>query len=670
MRFEINTPDYEKSPFTGMTKGHWVDAAQFLLDGIFSNITDFDMPVYCPRSEFKISYPNEQSPKWKKYAAAFEGLARSFLIAAPLLYNRPEAAAGGYSVKEYYREHILRAVTEGTKNYMQSYRELEAMSEEGEHCFQHTCECASLAIGLWQCKEIIWDSYTAREKDKIAGYLMEFGNARTVPHNWRLFNMLILGFLWSQGYEIDEDKMRDHGQVILSYYAGDGWYRDGHRFDYYSPWAFHVYAALWNVWYGYEKEPEMAARIETYANCLLDTYAGMFDRDAHVTMWGRSGIYRNAASAPFASVFFLKEHRVAPGLARRINSGALLQFIGNEKVFKNGVPVLGFYGEFPPILQDYSCAESPFWMANPFICLNLPDDHPFWTDRESNGDWEQLSDDSFSSYIMDGPGIAAFHQGAGKAAEFCTAKNVFEPGDSYIKAYIRLAFHSRYPWEDFDLQGAEAMQYSLKYDREEQVQIPNIMLYGGVKDGVIYRQEYFGFRFNFQGLASISLADIPLPNGILHADKIRIHEKPFTLTVGAYGFPVEGDTRTEREEDGIGKALVVKDQSRSLAFVSYAGFDSMERKERSGVNAVSDKSILLYGKCRREEYYEYRPYMMIYAVLTAEGRDFTRDELFPVKRIQFADAKGCGGTGPAVITLKSGRVLRVDYEGLEGRLQL
>lgn len=670
MKFRINNPDHEKSPYTGMGREHWLDAAQFLLEGIFSNIGDFDTPIYCPRTEFTVSYPNKNSGEWKAFAARFEGLARSFLIAAPLLHNRPEAEAGGFSVKEYYREHILRAVTKGTGDYMLTYRELDAMSGEKEHCFQHTCECASLAIGLWQCREVIWDSYTQQERDKIAGYLREFGDARTVPHNWRLFNMLILGFLWSQGYEIDEHKMKDHAQTILSYYAGDGWFRDGHRFDYYSPWAFHVYAALWNVWYGYEKEPDMAERIDAYSNCLLQKYTGMFDREAHVTMWGRSGIYRNAATAPFASVFFLKRHEMDPGLARRINSGALLQFIQNDKVFQNGVPVLGFYGEFPPMLQDYSCAESPFWMANPFLCLNLPKDHPFWTAKENNGDWDTLREDAYSSYVMDGPGIAAFHQGANGAAEFCTAKNVFHPQDDYIKAYIRLAFHSRFPWEDFDRRGAEAMQYSLQYDGEHQAQIPNIMLYGGVRDGVLYRQEYFNFQYNFQGLACMDLADIPLPNGILHADKMRIHEKPFTLTLGAYGFPKEGNVQTERRSDGTAQALIVKNEKRSLAFVSYTGFDSVEMKERTGVNAVAERSILLYGKCRREEYYEYRPYVMVYAVLTAEGREFTGEELFPVSEIKFQDEEQCGAAGPVRITLRSGRTVCVDYEGLEGNLSL
>ena len=52
----------------------------------------------------------------------------------------------------------------------------------------------------------------------------------------------------------------------------------------------------------------------------------MFDEEGHVTMWGRSGIYRSAASAPLAANFLLKHSEANPGLARRIASGAVLQF--------------------------------------------------------------------------------------------------------------------------------------------------------------------------------------------------------------------------------------------------------------------------------------------------------------------------------------------------------
>ena len=43
--------------------------------------------------------------------------------------------------------------------------------------------------------------------------------------------LLDMAFLHMEGYPIQKDVMLDHAQAILNYYAGDGWYRDGHSFD-------------------------------------------------------------------------------------------------------------------------------------------------------------------------------------------------------------------------------------------------------------------------------------------------------------------------------------------------------------------------------------------------------------------------------------------------------
>ena len=260
MKFELKNPDYGKSPYTGMTKEHWLEGCEFLLEGIFSGIERMDGHPVSRRVEFEVSYPNKNSSPTKASAEQFEGLARSFLIAAPLLYNRPEAVVCGVSIRDYYKTRILEAVTPGNPNYLYGLQELLAMAKEGEDTFQHTCECASLVIGLDQCRKAVWDTFTAEEKDRIASYIREFAYGKTGAHNWRLFNMLILGFLHQEGYEIDKGVMRDHAQTILSYYAGDGWYRDGHRFDYYTPWAFQVYGPIWNRWYGYAEEPWIAGR--------------------------------------------------------------------------------------------------------------------------------------------------------------------------------------------------------------------------------------------------------------------------------------------------------------------------------------------------------------------------------------------------------------------------
>ena len=61
----------------------------------------------------------------------------------------------------------------------------------------------------------------------------------------------------------------------------------------------------------------------------------MFDKNGHVTMWGRSSIYRNAATAPLAANFNLMNPEANPGLSRRIASGALMQFFGRDDMVRH-----------------------------------------------------------------------------------------------------------------------------------------------------------------------------------------------------------------------------------------------------------------------------------------------------------------------------------------------
>ena len=37
MKFVVKNPDFLVSPYTGMTREHWLSACEFLLEGIFSN---------------------------------------------------------------------------------------------------------------------------------------------------------------------------------------------------------------------------------------------------------------------------------------------------------------------------------------------------------------------------------------------------------------------------------------------------------------------------------------------------------------------------------------------------------------------------------------------------------------------------------------------------------
>ena len=63
MVFEVKNPDYNKSPYTGMTREHWLDAGRYLLEGIFGNIKSMDDPVVMPRKETKVTYPHLDASK-------------------------------------------------------------------------------------------------------------------------------------------------------------------------------------------------------------------------------------------------------------------------------------------------------------------------------------------------------------------------------------------------------------------------------------------------------------------------------------------------------------------------------------------------------------------------------------------------------------------------------
>ena len=69
MAFKITNPNYELSPYTGMTRESWLDCAKYLLENIFSNIKNFTDPVVVPRTETEITYPH---PNVSKEIAAIE----------------------------------------------------------------------------------------------------------------------------------------------------------------------------------------------------------------------------------------------------------------------------------------------------------------------------------------------------------------------------------------------------------------------------------------------------------------------------------------------------------------------------------------------------------------------------------------------------------------------
>lgn len=684
MVFQPKTLDYELSPYTGLTRKSWIEAGEYLLGGIFQNIKDFSDPVVMPRKETKVTYPHSQDAVWERKAEYFEGLARSFFIAAPLIHDNPALTINGYCIREYYKSHVLRACTRKDVVSVGHYDELQKMSgdENPFRAYQQTVETCALVICLWLCKEEIWDTYTKEEKDTIADFLRGYAEGNTVPQNWRLFNMLDLAFLHMEGYEIDEDIMREHAQSIVNYYAGDGWYRDGHSFDYYSCWAFNVYAPLWNVWYGYEKEPYLANKFEEYSNELMKTYAEFFDQDGFTNMWGRSNIYRNAATSAFDGNLMLRHSTADPGLARRISSGSLLQFMTREDFLYKGIPTLGFYGQFTPLVQGYSCAESPFWLGKAFLCLHLPEDHPFWTEKENNGIWDTMKENDTHVTILNGPALCFSNHQANGETILRTGKVVKNKKDEHgMWNYSKLCFNTKYPWEAAPSKDVEAQQYVLHDITTDTYDKANVTFWYGEKEQVLYRRQFFGYELETEchWIQAMNLADFVVPYGVIRVDKMRLFKKPISLTLGAYGFPDNGTEISRKEQDFHGKkasALILKGhdatgREKQLAMTIYHGWESLSYIESTGTNPDSEKSIVVYATTERQKQNHYEPSVLISQVITKESlTDFTEEELFPIKEITYTDKQQYGGYGPITLILKNGIKREINFEEIEGKIML
>lgn len=690
--FEPKHVDYELSPYTGLTRESWIEAAEYLLGGIFQNIKDFEDPVVMPRKETKVTYPHSADAVWEIKAEYFEGLARSLFIAAPLIHIKPELVINDIHIRDYYKNQILRSCTPGDNVYVGSYAECRELSKDPNpfRAFQQTVETCALVICLWMSKAEIWDTYTKAERDVIADFLSEYAHGNTVPQNWRLFNMLDLAFLNMEGYAIDADIMREHAQAILAYYAGDGWYRDGHSFDYYSCWAFNVYAPLWNEWYGYEHEPYLAKRFEENSNALMRTYADFFDADGFTNMWGRSNIYRNAATSAFDGNMMLRDSKADPGLARRISSGSLMQFLGREDFLYKGVPTLGFYGQFTPLVQGYSCAESPFWLGKAFLCLHLPADHPFWTAKENNGTWEKLSGKEVKTTTLNGPALCFSNHRANGETILRSGKVVKSRTDVHgMWNYSKLCFNTKYPWESAPCEAVEsaplafveAQQYVLHDMTTDTCDRANVTFWHGERDGVLYRRQFFGYELETEchWIQAVNLADYTVPYGVMRADKIRLFRKPVGLTLGAYGFPDNGTeiiTREQEYEGGTARAVILKGKDftgrgRQLAMTIYDGWDSLKTVNSTGTNPDSECSVIVYAETARCEHNRYEQAVLISQVITKEElSDFADDELFPIQKITYTDPQSRGGYGPVTIKHRDGTVKTIDFDGIEGQLML
>jgi len=642
-----------------MGRADWLAAAQHLIDGVFQHVDGMDAPILLPKQN-EITYPQPDDPQHRFQAAEFEGLARTFMVASPLIVEDPDVKSHGLSLRDYYAGMILQACDPASERYWGRISDFTV--ETGRMQYQQTVEGAALAICLMNSREHIWDSYTQAEQQQVADLLSDYAHNLTIGHNWRFFNVLMLTFLKVNGFEIDEAALKDHMQHLISSYAGDGWYLDDTNYDLYNPWGFHFYGPLWCDWYGYEHEPEMAAIIEARNREFIENWPRFFARDGKQLMWGRSLIYRFAASTAFGAHFLMRDPVLDPGFARRVASGNMQQFLSREELYVNGMPCLGYYGPFEPLVQFYSCAASPFWIGKIFIALTLPKDSPFWTAPENEGFWPELGERT-ETVDLPGPGMQVVNHGSTGTTELRTGKVFLH--DTY---YNQLQFNPDFLLEPELPGGSNAASYSIREkDMGHDFRIPMNFNFNKFEDGVLYRQQNtqpMGLGDPNKGGVNrgperLDLADIIIPGGVIRVDRLRVPYRN-ELQLGHFALPHIDGKAAEVTALGEGLMASIAD-GRTLAMIPVLGWDRIDAAVHEGQNPEADASTVLYTERIREQDYSGMEVFVTILLHRLDGGTWSEDELNPIESLQVLPFAPSGTACGVQLKLKDGRSFMIDH---------
>jgi hypothetical protein len=676
--FEVINPDYDLSPYTGMSKKHYIECAKYVLGRAFKYVDSLETPLRFPIVPGK-TYPNHNSPDWRFRSFEFEAFERTLTLAGPLMYVDPDITINNINLREYYCNHLYKMFTQGNETSLPLPEQLP------DSTYQYTCEFGGLFKTLLLLPDIIWPYFTKKQKDQMAVTISKWAHHRTTQNNWRIFNIVTLSFLKLNGYEIDDKLLKDHLLWVASYHAGDGWYLE-QTYNYYTISLFIVYGTIWNRAFGDNYYPEIADVIEKSAHKLMETYTNFFARNGHMSMWARSICYRTWISGGFPVSFMLKKKNLLdPGFARRLCSGSILQFTTREDFYENDIPSLGFYGHREYVLQNYSCPASPFIMFLPFICLALPDDSPFWTAKENEGMWEKLGNDSLRT-VLEKPGLVLVNHGKTGTSEIIPGKVYYDDHN-----YSKLVFNTHFPWEDHNPDGGTSMEYSYRSLDPRDVRGDDInfyltglaienqaeknsafttsqnILYNGVRKEVLYRQLIMRKPPNNGVGYIIDLAEITIPGGVIRADRCRIAFE-HDLTLGHFGLPhincEPADINTY--EDDKRKVITASIKGRKVALIVYNGWDSVKSFVHKGRNAEAEASSVIYAYRKRTAKNPAMELMISVMLHKTDDDEWTEEELNPIKDIKISDVTKTGSVLGAEIMLNKGKTYDVDFKDIDG----
>ncbi|KAH8803294.1 hypothetical protein F5884DRAFT_739579 [Xylogone sp. PMI_703] len=322
-----------------------------------------------------IKVPGATAVRFDNRAAEIEGFCRPLWGLGSLL-----AGGGTYDGTEWWIEGLKNGTNPESSEYWGDPRDND----------QRMVEMCPLGFTL-AVAPVFWDKLSEKERHNVERWLGNSINEKIMPNtNWLWFRVFANLGLKKNGGKYSQEKIQQDIIHLNSFYRGEGWSNDGPegiwQQDYYSgSFAIQFLQLLYAKLAG-DQDPAKAEEFKKRAQAYALDFIHYFDEEGRATPFGRSVGYRFAMASFWGALAYADVELPAPltwGIVKGLLFRNLRWWQTQDQIFgPTGTLTIGYSYPCMYLAENYNSPGSPYWSCLAFLCLAVPEDHPFWTSKE------------------------------------------------------------------------------------------------------------------------------------------------------------------------------------------------------------------------------------------------------------------------------------------------
>ncbi|GKT58670.1 hypothetical protein ColTof3_06009 [Colletotrichum tofieldiae] len=331
-------------------------------------------PFFSPQKA-RVKCPGGTAVRFDQAASEVEGILRPIWGLAALL-----AGGGEYRGTEWWIQGIKSGTDPENPEYWGYPRDND----------QRMVEMCPLGFSL-AVAPTIWENLSEKERVNVENWLGNSINEKNMPNtNWLWFRVFANLGLKKNGGKFSQERLDADIKHLDTFYRGGGWSNDGpegiHQMDYYSSsFAIQFLQLLYAKLAG-DDEPERAEEFRKRAQMVALDLAHYYDEEGRAIPFGRSVGYRFAMVSFWGALAYAGVELPAPltwGMVKGIVMRHLRWWQTQHEMWSpSGTLTVGYSYPNMYMAENYNSPGSPYWACLAFICLAVPEDHPFWTSEE------------------------------------------------------------------------------------------------------------------------------------------------------------------------------------------------------------------------------------------------------------------------------------------------